>query len=134
MDGVSLAASLTDPALCPELDAFNETGIWITDDTRPARKAPALSRSSGIDGSARPRERHVGDSSCEYHDIIMNAKDRMIRRGPWKLVSQPLADGSSNDAVQRRRRSRLHTGLLSRISGNQRPARPRVAGLGKRRA
>src|SRR4030095_15684218 len=30
MDGVSLAASLTNPALCPELDAYNETGIWVT--------------------------------------------------------------------------------------------------------
>ncbi len=30
----------------------------------------------------------------QYHDIIMTAKDRMIRRGPWKLVSQPLTDGT----------------------------------------
>ena len=31
---------------------------------------------------------------AQYQDIIQNAKDRMIRRGPWKLVSQPLTEGS----------------------------------------
>jgi hypothetical protein len=40
--------------------------------------------------------RRGGDSGTlglklRYHDIMMTAKDRMIRRGPWKLVSQPLA-------------------------------------------
>jgi arylsulfatase A-like enzyme len=26
----------------------------------------------------------------QYHDIILRAKDRMIRHGRWKLVYQPL--------------------------------------------
>ena len=31
MDGVSLAGCLSADSACPELDAFNETGIWIAD-------------------------------------------------------------------------------------------------------
>ena len=30
----------------------------------------------------------------QYRDIVLDAKDRMIRRGKWKLVSQPLTDGT----------------------------------------
>ena len=29
----------------------------------------------------------------QYNETIFSAKDRMIRRGRWKLVYQPLASG-----------------------------------------
>ena len=29
----------------------------------------------------------------EYHDIVLLAKDRMVRDGRWKLVYQPLEPG-----------------------------------------
>ena len=93
MDGVSLAASLDNPARCPELDAYNETGIWITDipglPTSHLRYPDLLELMDG----ARHREWYVGDQE-QYRDIVLDAKDRMIRRGKWKLVSQPLTDGT----------------------------------------
>jgi len=29
----------------------------------------------------------------KYHDIVIAAKDRMVRLGDWKLTYQPLTDG-----------------------------------------
>ncbi|MGD9602576.1 MAG: sulfatase-like hydrolase/transferase [Gammaproteobacteria bacterium] len=92
MDGVSLAAMVAGGP-CPALDAFNETGIWFTE-------IPGLPR-----GHLRYPEllellevpdRVAGTISLkpEYRDVIVAAKDRMIRRGHWKLVLQPLDDGA----------------------------------------
>ncbi len=93
MDGVSLAASLTNPALCPELDAFNETGIWVTDipglPEKHVRYPDLLELMEVPDGGSGTLALKV-----QYRDTILNAKDRMIRRGPWKLVSQPLTEGT----------------------------------------
>jgi len=30
----------------------------------------------------------------EYFDIVIEAKDRMVRKGKWKLTYQPLNDGA----------------------------------------
>jgi len=30
----------------------------------------------------------------KYFDIVIEAKDRMVRRGKWKLTYQPLTDGT----------------------------------------
>ena len=93
MDGVSLAASLSQPALCPELDAYNETGIWIAEIPGLPEKHlryPDLLELMEVPDSGSGTLALKG----QYRDIILNAKDRMIRRGPWKLVSQPLTDGS----------------------------------------
>ena len=93
MDGVSLAASLSQPALCPELDAYNETGVWITD--VPGLPETHLRYPDLLELMEVP-ERGSGTLALktQYWDIILSAKDRMIRRGPWKLVSQPLTDGN----------------------------------------
>ncbi|MDP1864699.1 MAG: sulfatase-like hydrolase/transferase [Thiobacillus sp.] len=92
MDGVSLANCLSAEGDCPQLDAFNETGIWIADIPglpEAHLRYPDLLELMEVPNSAtgtlgiRP----------EYNDRIMAAKDRMIRRGNWKLTYQPLING-----------------------------------------
>jgi arylsulfatase A-like enzyme/glycosyltransferase involved in cell wall biosynthesis len=92
MDGVSLAGCLAEDAACPELDAFNETGIWITD--IPGMPEQHLRYPDLLELIDVPdRERGTLGIKPEYCENIMAAKDRMIRRGRWKLVYQPLTDG-----------------------------------------
>ena len=93
MDGISLAGSLTEPGLCPELDAYNETGVWITEVPGLPEKHlryPDLLELMEVPDS----ESGTLALKLQYRDTILNAKDRMIRSGPWKLVNQPLIDGS----------------------------------------
>jgi arylsulfatase A-like enzyme/glycosyltransferase involved in cell wall biosynthesis len=93
MDGVSLADALTDPAQCPKLDAYNETGIWITD--IPGLPDKHLRYPDLLELMVVPdHDSGTLALKTQYQKIIMDAKDRMIRRGPWKLVSQPLTDGA----------------------------------------
>ncbi len=93
MDGVSLAGCLTEGAACPELDAFNETGIWITDipglpDTH--LRYPDLLELIDVPD----RDRGTLGIKAEYYSRIIAAKDRMIRNEHWKLVHQPLTEGN----------------------------------------
>lgn len=89
MDGVSLAECLTGNNACPELDAFNETGIWITD--IPGLPDDHLRYPDLLELIEVP-DRASGTLAIklEYCEPILVAKDRMIRRGRWKLVYQPL--------------------------------------------
>ena len=92
MDGVSLAPFLEGDAACPELDAFNETGIWITN--IPGLPDTHLRYPDLLELMEVP-DRAIGTLAIkpEYDKAILAAKDRMIRRGRWKLVHQPLEDG-----------------------------------------
>jgi arylsulfatase A-like enzyme len=92
MDGVSLAECLTGNNACPELDAFNETGIWITD--IPGLPDDHLRYPDLLELMEAP-DRASGTLAIkpEYCEDILVAKDRMIRRGRWKLVYQPLETG-----------------------------------------
>ena len=92
MEGVSLAGCLS-AAVCPELDAFNETGIWIAD--IPGLPETHL-RYPNLLGLIEVPDRKRGTLSIkpEYYEAILTAKDRMIRRGRWKLVYQPLENGT----------------------------------------
>lgn len=92
MDGVSLAGCLTTDGACPELDAFNETGIWIAN-------IPGLpddhQRYPDLLELMEVPDRASGTLAIkpEYCAAILAAKDRMIRHGRWKLVYQPLDTG-----------------------------------------
>jgi len=92
MEGVSLAPCLHGEAPCPELDAYNETGIWITD-------VPGLPeghiRYPDLLELLEVPNRDTGTLSIknEYVAVTLKAKDRMIRSGRWKLVYQPLEHG-----------------------------------------
>ncbi len=91
VDGVSLAACLAGED-CPQLDAFNETGIWITD--IPGLPASHLRYPDLLELIDVPdREGGTLGIKDQYCSRIMAAKDRMIRHGRWKLVYQPLEDG-----------------------------------------
>lgn len=92
MDGVSLAGCLVEEGECPERDAFNETGIWITD--VPGLPETHLRYPNLLELLDVP-DRNRGTLGIKplYCDRIMAAKDRMIRSGNWKLVYQPVESG-----------------------------------------
>jgi arylsulfatase A-like enzyme/glycosyltransferase involved in cell wall biosynthesis len=92
IDGVSLAACLAVDDACPELDAFNETGIWVAD--IPGLPEYHLRYPDLLELLEVP-DRASGTLAIksEYTQRIMSAKDRMIRRGRWKLTYQPLTHG-----------------------------------------
>ncbi len=92
MDGVSLAACLSVDGACPDLDAFNETGIWIAD--IPGLPATHLRYPDLLELMEVP-DRTSGTLAIKtgYCPAILAAKDRMIRHGRWKLVYQPLEEG-----------------------------------------
>jgi arylsulfatase A-like enzyme/GT2 family glycosyltransferase len=92
MDGVSLAACLEHQDNWPKLDAFSETGIWITD--IPGLPNGHLRYPDLLELIEVPdRESGTLSIKSRYHNIILCAKDRMIRHGRWKLVYQPLESG-----------------------------------------
>ena len=94
MDGVSLAATLNDPARCPDLDAYYETGIWITD--IPGLPDRHLRYPNLLELLEVPdRDSGTLALKAQYAGITVAAKDRMIRSGDWKLVYQPLVGGYS---------------------------------------
>lgn len=92
MDGVSLAACFEQHQHCPQLDAFNETGMWIAD--IPGLPEEHLRYPDLLELMEIP-DRASGSLAIkpEYTMCIMDAKDRMIRRGRWKLTYQPLTHG-----------------------------------------
>jgi arylsulfatase A-like enzyme/glycosyltransferase involved in cell wall biosynthesis len=92
MDGVSLAPCLGQSGACPQLDAYNETGIWIAD--IPGLPETHLRYPNLLELMEVPD--HTSGTLAikpEYATRIRVAKDRMIRRGRWKLTYQPLSDG-----------------------------------------
>ena len=92
MDGTSLAGCLMADGACPDLDAFNETGIWIAD--IPGLPETHLRYPDLLELMEVP-DRSSGTLAIktEYGEAILAAKDRMIRHGRWKLVYQPLETG-----------------------------------------
>jgi arylsulfatase A-like enzyme/glycosyltransferase involved in cell wall biosynthesis len=92
MDGKSLAGCLAGDGTCPELNAFNETGIWITD--IPGLPDNHLRYPDLLELMEVPnRTSGTLAIKSEYCKAILAAKDRMIRHGRWKLVYQPLESG-----------------------------------------
>lgn len=88
-EGVSLRSLLEGGSLAGPLTAFNETGIWITDmpGLPPDHlRYPDLFELLDVTDLAKGTL-VVKDV---YRQRIVVAKDRMIRRGNWKLVFQPL--------------------------------------------
>lgn len=92
IDGVSLAPYIKDGDLNQELEIYNETGIWITD--LPGMPENHL-RYPDLLELLTVRDLITGTISIkpEYEQRVIQAKDRMIRVGDWKLVYQPLTSG-----------------------------------------
>jgi arylsulfatase A-like enzyme len=91
MEGVSLASGLHGAAQ-PDLPAFHETGIWLTE--VPGMPREHLRYPSLLDLLEVPD--HASSTLAikpQYQARVIAAKDRMIRVGTWKLVYQPLEEG-----------------------------------------
>jgi hypothetical protein len=93
MQGVSLVPLMRGETLETELPAFNETGVWLTD--LPGTPANHL-RYPHLPELLEIPDKRIGMISLKpkYVDIIIAAKDRMVRVGDWKLTYQPLTDGA----------------------------------------
>jgi arylsulfatase A-like enzyme len=93
MQGVSLANTMRGEAFDTKLPAFNETGVWLTD--LPGTPANHL-RYPHLPELLEVPDKSIGMISLKpkYVDIIVAAKDRMVRVGDWKLTYQPLVDGA----------------------------------------
>lgn len=92
-DGVSLRPAVTNPAHDLNLNAFNETGIWIT--TVPGLPEGHLSYPDLLQLLDVPDDA-TGTLSirAQFREVTLEAKDRMVRDGRWKLVYQPLEQGA----------------------------------------
>ena len=93
VQGVSLVPLMRGETPEAELPAFNETGVWLTD--LPGTPTNHL-RYPHLPELLEVPNKHIGMISLkpEYVDIIIAAKDRMVRVGDWKLTYQPLTDGA----------------------------------------
>ncbi|MGO8754170.1 MAG: sulfatase-like hydrolase/transferase [Gallionellaceae bacterium] len=93
MEGVSLAGLVRGEKQDLGLAAFNETGIWITD--LPGMPEGHLRYPNLLELLEVP-DKSSGTLAIkpQYHDIVFEAKDRMIRIGRWKLVYQPIEGGA----------------------------------------
>jgi arylsulfatase A-like enzyme len=92
IEGISLMPLMRGNVNALNLAAYNETGIWVTD--MPGQHPQHLRYPHLLELLDVPNE----DSgtlaiASRYHAIVLEAKDRMIREGNWKLTYQPLVDG-----------------------------------------
>lgn len=96
MEGRSLVPCL-DPGREPEdpdLPAFNETGMWLT-------RLPVIPENHrfypDLMELLEVPDKRTGTLGIrpEYRRAIIAAKDRMVRRGRWKLTCRPLEPGPS---------------------------------------
>ena len=92
MEGVSLAPLMRGESLDAELPAFYETGVWLMD--LPGTPETHL-RYPHLPELLEVPDKKTGMISLKhkYVDIVVAAKDRMVRLGNWKLTYQPLTDG-----------------------------------------
>jgi arylsulfatase A-like enzyme len=92
VEGVSLARLLRGETLGTDLPAFYETGMWLTD--LPGSPDDHL-RYPELPELLEVPDKRAGTIALkrEYLDIVIAAKDRMVRKGKWKLTYQPLSSG-----------------------------------------
>ncbi len=92
MEGVSLVPYMENRDVNLGLTAHNETGIWLT--TPPGMPPDHLHYPDLPDLLEVPDKRN-GTLAIkpEYQEIIVRAKDRMIRTERWKFTYQPMRNG-----------------------------------------
>ena len=92
MDGVSLVTALNGERSDLNLAAYSETGIWFS-------RLPGISenhlRYPDLSELLEVPDKRKGSLEIkeQFKDIVIRAKDRMIRVGRWKLVYFPMRDG-----------------------------------------
>ncbi len=94
MQGISLKQCIDGEIDDPGLAAFAETGIWVT--RVPSMEENHISYPDLPDLLEIPDKRDGTMAiKAEYRDLIVSAKDRMVRTDRWKLVHLPMKDGVS---------------------------------------
>ncbi len=94
VEGCDLSGLLEPETKAPDLPAFQETGIWLTH--VPGMHPDHLLYPDVLELLDVPNNRS-GTLAIkpQYREITLRARDRMVRRGNWKLVYQPLVGGPS---------------------------------------
>lgn len=94
MQGVSLKQCIDGEIDDPGLAAYAETGIWVT-------RVPSMEEDH-ITYPDLPDLLEIMDKrdgtmaiKSDYRDLIVSAKDRMVRSDRWKLVHLPMNEGIS---------------------------------------
>jgi arylsulfatase A-like enzyme len=92
MDGASLAGILRGTVSPHDRLAYNETGIWLTD--LPGQHPEHL-RYPGVVELLEVPDQVSGTLAFKpaYRRVLVEAKDRSVVQGKWKLVYQPLKHG-----------------------------------------
>jgi arylsulfatase A-like enzyme/GT2 family glycosyltransferase len=92
MQGVSLKQCIDGDIVDPGLAAYAETGIWVT-------RVPSLEEDH-ITYPDLPDLLEIPDKrdgtmaiKADYRDLIVTARDRMVRTDRWKLVHLPMHEG-----------------------------------------
>lgn len=92
MDGTSLKPCMSDQETNLDLPAFNETGMWLT-------RLPVMP-DKHLDYPNLMELLEVADKQTgtlgirpKFREIIVRAKDRMIRVGRWKMTYEPMVNG-----------------------------------------
>lgn len=123
MDGRSLLPYLKDSSIDLNLPAFNETGIWLTD--VPGMKPNHLRYPNVLELLEVP-DKQTGTLAIKsrYRQVVIAAKDRMVRAGDWKLIYQPTTDGPlyelfdlKSDPECRRDLAATHPRIVSELRG-----------------
>lgn len=93
MEGRSLTPYLDDPDTNLNLAAFYETGVWLG--PMPGIRSDHLKYPSLLKILEIPNKQ-TGTMSVKpkYRDIVIRARDRMIRTDDWKLVYLPMKEGA----------------------------------------
>lgn len=122
MQGVSLKQCIDGEIVDPGLAAYAETGIWVT--RVPSLEEDHLTYPDLPDLLEIPDKRDGTMAiKAEYRDVIVAAKDRMVRTDRWKLVHQPMHAGVArklfdldSDPTCLHDVSALHPGVMAEMS------------------
>ena len=94
MQGVSLKQCIDSKIDDPGVIAYAETGIWVT--RVPSLEEDHLTYPDLPDLLEIPDKRNGTMAiKAEYRNLILSAKDRMVRTDRWKLVHLPMQGGVS---------------------------------------
>lgn len=94
MQGVSLKQCIDGEIVGLGLAAYAETGIWVTH--VPSLEEDHLTYPDLPDLLEIPDKRDGTMAiKADYRDLIVTAKDRMVRTDRWKLVHLPMREGVS---------------------------------------
>ncbi len=91
MDGVSLKPYLDDEQLDYDLAAYSETGDWLV--KPPGQQSKHQAYPGVLDLLDVSEDSGEITIKKDCLDLVNQARDRMIRRGKWKLVYFPLVNG-----------------------------------------